>query len=178
MKYVLAILFFIVFCASGWSQEDLTRQTILEQRLEIIQGALEEGEEFDYTDLLDDLTYFLEHPLNLNHATESDLQSLYLLSDLQIRNLRAHIERYGPLLSLYELQAVQGFDMETIRNVQPFVTASPTGAFSGLTWSDVLRQGTSDLFLRYRRTLEQQQGYKLREDGTTPFAGSPDYVYA
>jgi hypothetical protein len=178
MKYVLAILFFIVFCASGWSQEDLTRQTILEQRLEIIQGALEEGEEFDYTDLLDDLPYFLEHPLNLNHATESDLQSLYLLSDLQIRNLRAHIERYGPLLSLYELQAVQGFDMETIRNVQPFVTASPTGAFSGLTWSDVLRQGTSDLFLRYRRTLEQQQGYKLREDGTTPFAGSPDYVYA
>jgi hypothetical protein len=160
--------------------ENLTKQTIIEQRLEIIAGALEEGQEFDYTDLLEDLTFFLENPLNLNDASTEDLQSLYLLSDVQIVNLKMHIARFGRLGSVFELQAVRGFDLETIRLVQPFVTVRPPGALRGVSFSQLMSEGTNDLFIRYRRTLEQQSGYQPdpAKGGKAAFAGSPDYMYS
>lgn len=177
LRWVISLLLSVTVIGAR-AQEDLNKQTILEQRLEIIQGALEEGEEFDYTDLLDDLTYFFEHPLNLNDATYADLQSLYLLTEPQILNLQRHIAKFGELRSMYELQAVAGFDLETIRLIQPFVTVRPPGALRGISPREILSEGTNDLFLRYRRTLERQQGYTADEEGNKAFAGSPDYLYA
>jgi hypothetical protein len=159
--------------------DELQKQTIIEQRLEIIAGALEEGADFDYTDLLNDLTYYYDNPLNLNDASASDLESLYILTEVQISNLQRHIARYGLLQSLFELQAVKGFDLETIRMVQPFVTVRKPGALKGTTFSGILREGTNDLFLRYRRTVEEAQGYKPDPDKNNQpaFLGSPDYLY-
>lgn len=168
--------------ASAWAQpEDLTKQTIIEQRLEVIVGAMEEGaEDFDYTDLLEDLMYYIQHPLNLNDASIRELQNLYLLSDIQINNLKRHIERFGKLSSIYELQAIRGFDIETIRLIQPFVEVRPPGALRGVSFSQLLKEGRNDLFLRYRRTLEKQKGYlpDPNRDGKPAFVGSPDYMYA
>ncbi|MEY3398854.1 MAG: hypothetical protein RL220_1448, partial [Bacteroidota bacterium] len=158
--------------------DDQQRQSIIEQRIETIAGLLEEDAELDYTNLLEDLTYYYEHPLNLNRASEEQLKELYLLTDVQVRNLQTHITRYGPLNNIHELQVVRGFDESTIRNILPFVTVRPPGNLQGTTLKTIFEEGTHDMFLRYKRTLEPQKGFSSDDPGVAPaFPGTPDYGY-
>jgi len=49
------------------------------------------------------------------------LQALHLLSDIQISNLTDHIIKYGKLITIYELQTIDGFDLQTIRKLLPYI---------------------------------------------------------
>lgn len=178
-------IFLLILLATGWSKimrgqqmSDLEKQNILEQRIEIISNSLEEGQVLDYTNLVEDLTYFLNHPLNLNSATDEELRDLYLLTDIQINDLKQHIAKYGKLTSLFELQAVRSFDLQTIRNIQPFVTVRPAAALDGIGVGQILTEGNNELFIRYRRTLQDQAGFiPDPETGRPDFRGSRDYYY-
>ncbi len=161
------------------SQSEEQKNSIIEQRLEQIASSLDEGEELDYTSLFEDLLYFFEHPLNLNNASVDELRELYLLSDVQINNLHRHISKYGPLRSLFELQAVPGFDLSAIRDVQPFVTVNAGSGLAGISLQTILKEGSNDLFLRYKRVLEKQSGFiPDPETGLAAFKGTPNYMYA
>lgn len=159
---------------------ELTKQNIIEQRLEIIASNIDESVEVDYTNLFESLSYFFEHPINLNRANPDDLRELYLLTDLQINALQTHIAKFGSLKSIYELQSIRGFDLMTIRNIQPFVTVVAGGMMDGLTWKNLLKEGRSDVFLRYRRTVQQQAGYIPDTENNEPAAyqGTPNYLYS
>jgi len=50
------------------------------------------------------------------------LEALGLLNALQIEQLQQYIYTVGPLLSIYELQAVPSFDLATIRRIRPKAT--------------------------------------------------------
>jgi hypothetical protein len=65
-----------------------TDDSQIQQQLENI-AENSENEEADYTNLLDALNYYKEHPINLNKASREDLQELQLLSDIEINNLLA-----------------------------------------------------------------------------------------
>lgn len=168
----------MLYSLFGHAQTDELKNSIIEQRIEEIAGTLDEGVELDYTNLFEELSYFYEHPLNLNNARVEELRELYLLTDVQIASLQEHIKNYGTLRSIYELQAIDQFDLETIRNISFFVTVSPVLSlkdFSLKTFSKELRH---DVFLRYKRVLETQAGFIPDEEtGTAPFVGSPDYMY-
>lgn len=168
----------MLYSLFGHAQTDELKNSIIEQRIEEIAGTLDEGVELDYTNLFEELSYFYEHPLNLNNARVEELRELYLLTDVQIASLQEHIKNYGTLRSIYELQAIDHFDLETIRNISFFVTVSPVLSlkdFSLKTFSKELRH---DVFLRYKRVLETQAGFIPDEEtGTAPFVGSPDYMY-
>ena len=43
--------------------------------------------QLDYTDLIADLMYLRENPLNLNYVTDEDLRKLVFLNNFQIYNL-------------------------------------------------------------------------------------------
>ncbi|MFM7730339.1 MAG: ComEA family DNA-binding protein [Flavobacteriales bacterium] len=160
------------------SQSDEWRNSFIEQRIEEIAAGLDDGQQLDYTTLFDDLAFYFEHPMNVNTATTEDLESLYLLTDVQIAAIRQHIQRFGDLRNLYELQAIQGLDLPTIRALILFVTVNPVMRWSDVSLSALAQEGTHDLFLRYRRTLENQQGFLPDpETGQTPYIGSPDYLY-
>lgn len=167
------------FSINNFAQREELKNSIIEQRIEQIAGTLEEDAELDYTTLLEDLTFYFEHPLNLNTATIEELRELYMLDEIQINNLQQHIKRYGPLLSIYELQTVDGFDVPTIRNIENFVAVKPASGLSKVTFKTMLDEAQSDLFIRYKRTLEQQKGYKTDpETGQAPFEGTPNYFYS
>ncbi|MFZ6051896.1 ComEA family DNA-binding protein [Halocola ammonii] len=164
------------------SETDLQKQDIIEQRIETIAGNLDEDTELDYTTLFDDLNFFYDNPLNLNAATAEELRQLYLLTDIQINYLLEHIECYGKLESIFELQAVEGFDRETINNLRPFITVSDEGELAGFSIKEMLTEGKHDLFLRYTRILEQQQGYtdipeEDLDDPPNRFLGNQDRYY-
>ncbi|MEN9347873.1 MAG: hypothetical protein RLZZ77_1384 [Bacteroidota bacterium] len=169
----------ISFSAFSQSTEEAEKQQIIEQRIEEIAQSLGDGDELDYTNLLEDLTYYFEHPLDLNTSSEEELRDLNLISDIQIASLQRHIQKYGPLKSIFELQAVSGFSLQTIRLIQPFVTVDAPSFLTGFSWADLAKEGKSTLFMRYRRELQQRAGYiPDPENNNQPnFLGSPDYGY-
>jgi len=174
---VLAILF-SAFNTNAQKNAE-TKNNIIEQRIEAIAGSLEEGVELDYTNLLEDLVYYFDTPLNLNNATISELRELYMLTEIQISNLQKHIATYGKLNSKFELQAVEGFDSNTIKLIDPFVTAKPSSALQGVKLNTLFQEANSDLILRYKRDFQTREGYKVDpETGKPTFLGSPNYMYA
>jgi len=131
----------------------------------LVEAAIEmiaenaEDEEIDYTTLFDDLIFLLNRPINLNNCTKDDLSSLVLLNEIQINNLLAHIEDNGKLITIYELQAIDGFDLKTINNILPFVKVNRDFEALNVNLKEVLKNGKHELFLRSQLILEEQKGF-------------------
>lgn len=159
------------------------QNNIIEQRIEQLAESEEEGEETDYTTLFDNLTYYYEKKLNLNQADAEELSSLMLLSDFQINSLLDHIDRYGKLISIYELQAIEGFDLSTIRTIEPFVRVSAELDALHISFKDLFRNAKHELFVRHQRILEEQEGYSpiedtlLAENPNRRYLGSKDKIF-
>lgn len=158
--------------------KEAEKQLIIEQLIEDIAGTLGEDEELDYTNLFEDLAMYYDNPLDLNSASIQELRDLNLLSDIQINHLQRHIAKYGSLKTIFELQAVEGFTLQSIRQIKPFVTVGATSFLTDFTWASLFKEGKSSLFLRYRRELQRREGFLPDEENNPPaFAGSPDYGY-
>ena len=72
------------------SARDMKKQYIIEQRIENI-AENNEDEDIDYTTLFDQLSFYYEHPINLNNKEiEFDLKQLRLLNQFQIKAVLAH----------------------------------------------------------------------------------------
>jgi hypothetical protein len=129
-----------------------------------------------YEDLYETLLQYYRQPLDLNRASREELRSLFLLSEGQISALLQHLQENGRLISLYELQAIPGFDLITIRRLLPFVTVQSWGQIGQQPWRERLRNADNhSLLLRYDRTLQERRGYTPPEGrSTTRYQGSPD----
>jgi hypothetical protein len=172
-------LFIIFSPLLGYAQDEELKNSIIEQRIEIIVAGLDEGVELDYTTLFEDLQGYYDQPLNLNTATTEQLRELYLISDLQIIALHNHLATYGDLKSIYELQAVDQFSIASIRQIEPFVTASPAGYLDKVSIRTIWEEATFDWMMRYKREFQDRAGYQPDVDSGQPtYAGSPDYLYS
>ena len=182
---ILSLLFLLCinFCFAQEPVQKDSSQTgndeLLKEKIETVAETSEENA--DMTALLDQLNYFSEHPLNLNTATYSELKELTLLNDIQINSLLEHIRKNGKLIAYEELQTIDGFDAETIRQMLPYVVIRDDASHQKITLKKILSEGKSNLFLRYQQVMEKQQGYN-RPD-SVPFAdnkwypGSPAKYY-
>jgi hypothetical protein len=160
MEWRSKCLLFFLFVWKGialFAQEE--NNALVEQRIETISSFMEEGSDVDYSSLTEDLTYFARHPINLNTADALSLQSLLVLSDTQINALFKHIDCYGKLKSIFELQSVVGMDLPTIRWLQPFVYVNEDDGFSDFSFRRLREEGTHDIMLRSKRTLQEQAGF-------------------
>lgn len=163
-------------------REQLINEEAFHQRIE---SLLEEtDEELDYAELLEELQILVQNPINLNNATANDLRRLFLLNDIQINNLMNHISMFGNLLSVYELQTIDGFDMQTIMAIQPFVTVTEDVRRRHFSFDDMIREGNSQFFVRYQQLLEEQKGFspfdpeELEANPNARYLGSPFRLYS
>jgi hypothetical protein len=123
------------------------------QVLGYLESSLQETSNFE--ELIDRLTQYKAHPLNINKATETELQELWVLSPLQIHALQAHLLANGPMIDLLELQSVDNFDPQTIRLLLPFVQLGFNNPFSGKKLGSFFL-GSQDLMVRYRQDLQKE----------------------
>ena len=93
--------------------------------LQLEDQAEQAPEDIDWTQLSDLYEGLARHPVDLNRASIQELARIPGLTPQLIKSLRAHQARYGPLLSIYELQAVPGFSENVIRQIRPFVRVAP-----------------------------------------------------
>ena len=143
------------------------------QVLGYLESSLQETSNFE--ELIDRLTQYKAHPLNINKATETELQALWVLSPLQIHALQAHLLANGPIIDLLELQSIDNFDSQTIRLLRPFVQLGFSNPFSGKKLGSFFL-GTHDLLVRYRQDLQKEQGYLPGDSSQNRFLGGPQHV--
>ena len=121
----IVILMFVCFSFTpllSYTQESNTINSENENLFQKIENTVEQTEtEVDYSDIMEQLNYFLKHPININKSCKEDLNKLMILNDIQLTNLFEHIEKNGKLISLYELQSIEGFDSKTIENLLPYI---------------------------------------------------------
>jgi hypothetical protein len=140
---------------------------------DIIESLAENlADDYDLSELSERLNYHLKHPLDLNKASSAQLKELVFLSPLQIGNLSEHIRNTGRLANVLELQAIDGFDLQTINLLLPFITTGTLSNVSGLNLSKLYVKGTHDLILRYGRILETQKGFT--DLPGSRYLGTPD----
>jgi hypothetical protein len=144
-----------------------------EQQLEN-QTDADQGETEDDT-YLQELEHFRKNPLNINSADADELKQLRIVTDLQIANLISYRNLFGKLLSIYELQAVPAWDVNTIRKLLPFVTAATPVSLAeeaGRRFSE----GDHSLLLRVSQVLEKAEGFN-KTTGGTKYLGSPQRIF-
>ncbi|ERJ58204.1 helix-hairpin-helix domain-containing protein [Sphingobacterium paucimobilis] len=164
---ILAIILGIgVYPALSFGQEE---ERVDELLLEQIQEEL--GEEVDISEISEKLHYYLRKPLNLNTASESELSVLFFLSPQQVDNLIFHRSRSGDFVSVLELQAIKGFDAETIQRLLPFVYIAPPTSFRGLSLKKMMEKDEHMLMMRYGRQLQLATGYRIQEESKSRYLG-------
>ena len=177
-KQILFFLFALV-ASGGFSQ---TKSEVIQQRIELISEQLE-TEELDLTNLLGQLNYFYDNPINLNNTTFEELEVLQLLTDVQINDVLLHIKQYGKFISKYELQTLRYWDLQTIDMVLPFIRVDDKLDQLHVNLKEALKYGNFELFLRYQRTPQHKSGYdevndSIREKNSNYYYGNEDRYYS
>lgn len=155
----------------------------INQNIELLSEQVQ-SEDGDVSNLTDAWTYLKTHPINLNKVTKEELQELQLLNDIQINNLLTHIEKNGNLISIYELQSINGFDLATIKKILPFVYVTNNFNSASFGTKEMFKDGKHELVIRYQRILEKQAGYFTPDSltkATKPnsyYLGNPDRYFA
>src|SRR5262245_16853512 len=145
-----------------------------EQKLE--NHAAQEDVETEDDSYLQQLVGFRRHPLNLNTATADELKELVVITPLQIENLLIYRKLFGNLLSVYELQAVPTWDLNTIKKIQPFVAATAPVLLHEQARIR-LTGGEHSFIFRYSQLLETQKGFKNPPVGNSYYLGSPQRYF-
>ena len=180
------LAFCLILCSAAvFAQQvipDPKTDNFIERKIETI--AENSSEDIDFTTIFDALTYFRDHPLELNSATVEELQQLYLLNDFQINALIRHRNQYGKLLSVYELQAVDGFDLALIYQMLPFVQVSRDLNRLNISLKDVFKYARQEVVMRVSQGIEQQKGFssvdssELADNPNARYLGSRQRIFA
>lgn len=169
---VLVFLVVIPFLSIGQDQEfDL--EDFIENNFSV------QDENTNYEDIYEALFQLYQSPINLNKANRQDLQSLLILSNIQINEFLDHRAKNGDLLSIYELQAIPEFDLKTIYEILPFVKVRETGlqADNRPLLQRILNEENNYLIIRSDRTLEERRGYLSADEKERQYMGDPYRVY-
>ncbi|MEQ8239332.1 MAG: helix-hairpin-helix domain-containing protein [Cyclobacteriaceae bacterium] len=166
MRALLVSLIFVAFLKSIAQDRQIDLEQFAERLFQV------QDSDINYEDIYESLLLYQTSPINLNNTSREELSSLYILTPFQINNFFEHIEENGKLLSINELQVIEGFDLNSIFDLLPFVIVNERTDNRSLVQR--IREETNNYFLlRYSRTLEKQAGYK--EDGN--FTGDPSTIY-
>ncbi|MEO7312584.1 MAG: helix-hairpin-helix domain-containing protein [Chitinophagaceae bacterium] len=165
-----------LFSKAPFAQADSTGllTSTAEQQLENLAEA--EGAESEDDSYLLQLSDFKRHPLNLNMATESDLRLLFFLKPMQIQSFLQYRQVLGKLIDLYELQAVPGWDLETIQRVRPFIAVGDALTFIE-EFGKRFSNGDNNLLLRAAQILEKSRGFIAQDSIGPKYKGSRQRIF-
>jgi len=187
-KTYLRITILLILTMASWmlSSQEVepvikSGETEINDKIETVAEQLDAV--LDYSELVDDLKFYLEVPLNLNYATEDDLRKLIFLNTVQIYNLMAYRENYGLLYSIYELQAIDGFDKETVDKILPFVTIAEKKEKIPFSLKRMAKYSGHEILVRYQQILQEKKGFSPIDDDemlanpNSRYLGTPQKLY-
>lgn len=187
-RLVYIFIFFLLFILyPDTSAASVDKEEAINHIISIYEEYLEKDNDGDavYSDLIEKLSDFLyqvaETPLNINTATESDLEKFCILSDYQIISILDYRNQHGDILSLAELSLLNGFDYNSALLLKPFISFGSDRLLNNN--NSEIKRLNHELYIRGNRILEQQEWYKPISDDeydknpNSRYLGSP-YYYA
>lgn len=176
-KHIIGVCFlFLTSLSFGQEKTD-----IVQQRIEFITEQLE-AENIDLTELVEQLNFFFDNPMNLNSATSESLQDLGLLTELQINDLLLHRKLFGKFISIYELQGLPYWDMNTIYMVLPFVRVDDKLDQLHVGIKEAFKNGKFEAYFRVQAIGENKAGYEdvadsIKENSNSYYHGDANRYY-
>ena len=171
------LLFVLVYCLLPFMlfSQDPEIPATAKQQLENIteNNADVEIEDDSY---LQQMQYFIKHPINLNTADENDLLQLKLLNPIQVQNLLLYRNLLGKFISIYELQAIPGWNVAVIHKIKPYIVVSNEIVLL-TTIRKRLQGGENSILIRASQILEKSKGFLIDSSSATNFyPGSPQKI--
>lgn len=167
---ILALLSLVA--ASLHAQEYPQKEVNLEVLADEIFGF--QDLDLNYEELYENMALLLANKINLNTATAEELRFLNLLTEQQVQNLVHYRLETGPLLSVYELQAIPEFDSTTIVKIISFVKVDDSG--NGPLLKRIFSEENNYFIVRYHQTLETKAGFTT-ENPARRFKGDDGTLY-
>ena len=143
----------------------------VEQQLENITQSNEDAETEDDS-WLQEMMVFVRNPINLNYADVATLQQLRVLTPIQINNLINYRNRLGLLISIYEVQAIPGWDVATIQRIRPYIMVSQNINVAR-SLGEHFRGGEYSILGRLTQVMQEQRGFIKDTLGKSNYVGSP-----
>lgn len=134
------------------------------------------GETSDLSEAAEHHAYYAKHKMNINQPDYEVLASVFQLNDYQLYHLRRYMDLYGPLYSIYELAAVEGFDKMAVLRLYPYIVFEARKE-EAVELSKRIGRANQMLLLRYGRIIEKSKGYtpdSLARLSGRYYEGSPD----
>ena len=146
----------------------------LERIITDIYGQLTEdgADDVDYEQLYDDLADLAANPIDINNATDAELERLPFLNQKQRDDIRYFTYMYGGFHSIAELQLIRSLADYDIRNIAPFVffaIRQKTDTITPAKWS----AGLAD---KSRHTVTLRTDYRSTAD-ISPYYITARYQY-
>ncbi len=176
MKLVTSLFILIIISSIGYSQirdNEFDLENFIESNFPI------QDQDINYEDIYESLFLLCQTPINLNKAGRQELQSVLILSNLQINKFLEYREKNGKFLSIYELQAVPEFDLNTINQILPFIMVRESGLQTDNRplLKRIFTEENNYLIFRADRVLETKKGYKSTEERARQYLGDPNRIY-
>lgn len=156
-RLLIAILLIMTYQPAG-AQTSRQQEAHINRFIQDLFPVQTEG--IDYEAVFDNLYQLYSQPLDLNTLTRDDLTATLLLSESQMTEFFRYRDLTGPFLSVYELQAIAGFDPATIRRLLPFVTLDTE---RGSLFRPLRNPTEHYVVFRTDRVLEEQKGFSPAE---------------
>jgi hypothetical protein len=174
MPVLLCCMLFFFSAKLSAQEEKTTNEN--QQLLEILSEQSDSPFDFDtYLETLNDLK---QNPLDLNSATYDDFKLLNILSAVQINNIIDYRNRINGFATVYELQAIENLDIETVKRILPYIKVVPIETtFRKQPLKQILFSGKYQIFTRYTQVLETQRGYTIEDTTRQRYLGSPQRYY-
>jgi len=104
LKCLLLIIVF--FCFGVLNAQD--KGEIIQQRIEFISEQLQ-SENLDLTNIIEQLNFYFDNPINLNATQGQELEELILLTEVQINDLILHRKAFGNFISIFLFELIDKF---------------------------------------------------------------------
>ncbi|MBS1669794.1 MAG: hypothetical protein JST58_20665 [Bacteroidetes bacterium] len=175
MKRFFSIWAFLVFCWQLHAQEEQPVSIMREMALENDSERMDaEANDDAYLQLMQE---YLKHRLDLNRVNEEDLEALQLLTALQMSHFFSYRRLLGNFLSVYELQAIPYWDLETIKKLRLYVTVNNNQRLDA-TLKARLAGGDNDLLIRASQQMEIAKGFQTPKDSiSSHYLGSRQKLF-
>ncbi|NOU46957.1 MAG: hypothetical protein HOO86_07845 [Bacteroidales bacterium] len=165
-------------------QVDSISNSLTKTLIDRIEQMSEDTENvYDYGELVDEYLYYVENPININSDKIEILRELKVLSNYQYEKLVEYLQNYGSVLSVFELNSIEGFDNQTIELIRPIITTNEIIGNDKIDLKKAIRWGRHQVFVRTEQVLEKSNGYKTIEDSilaqkpNSSYIGSPQKLY-
>jgi hypothetical protein len=162
--FSLVMFLLLVKANQTHAQSDNIDEDDIKQTIENTTSQ-SDNSDFDYNTVLEELKEFAKKPINLNKTDAQELSDLGLLTQVQIDNLLLYIEKYGKLISIYELQVIPNLDVFSIKKILPFIKVNNELDDVHVKTKNLIFKGDYQLFVKYQQVLEKAKGYMKPEEG-------------